>query len=62
MTPAAFDRRNFLRGVAGVGLAAALPTSLAACSSDDNTPAAQPAGDPNAPAKLTFWTWTTGID
>jgi multiple sugar transport system substrate-binding protein len=57
------DRRSFLRGVAGVGLAAALPGGLAACSSsDDNAPAAQATGDADAPAKLTFWTWTTGID
>jgi multiple sugar transport system substrate-binding protein len=59
----AVDRRSFLRGVAGVGLAATLPAGLAACSSDDEpTAAPQPAGDPDAPAKLTFWTWTTGID
>ena len=48
-TTIGFDRRNFLRGVAGVGLAAALPLSLAACSSDDEPAAAEPAGDPTLP-------------
>jgi multiple sugar transport system substrate-binding protein len=37
-----------------------MPTFLAACSGDDEEPA-QTAGDPNAPANLTFWTWTTNI-
>lgn len=53
-------RRSFLGGVAGMGAAAAL---LAACGGSDETQsAAAPKGDPNAAAKLTFWTWTTNID
>lgn len=38
---------------------------LAACSggpSADTPAATEPAGDPNAPATLDFWTWTTNVD
>lgn len=63
-TPSApFGRRDFLRGVAGIGAAATLPAFLAACSGDDEGGSAgrQAKGDPDAPANLTFWTWTTNI-
>jgi multiple sugar transport system substrate-binding protein len=56
-------RRSFLRGVAGVGAAAAVPALLAACSgSDGKSSSAATKGDADAAAKLTFWTWTTNID
>ena len=35
---------------------------LAACSQRRRAGRGRPPGDPDAPAKLTFWTWTTGID
>jgi multiple sugar transport system substrate-binding protein len=50
-------RRNFLKGIAGIGGAAL----LAGCGSDDDD-SAKPKGDPNAPANLAFWTWTTNIE
>lgn len=53
-------RRGFLKGIATLGAAAAVPTLLAACGGDDEEPE-QTSGDPNAPANLTFWTWTTNI-
>lgn len=53
-------RRGFLKGIATLGAAAAMPTFLGACSDDEEQPS-QAAGDPNAPANLTFWTWTTNI-
>jgi multiple sugar transport system substrate-binding protein len=53
-------RRGFLKGVATLGAAAALPTFLGACSDDEEQPS-KAAGDPNAPANLTFWTWTTNV-
>lgn len=54
------QRRGFLKGIATLGAAATMPTFLAACGGDDEEPA-QAAGDPNAPANLTFWTWATNI-
>jgi multiple sugar transport system substrate-binding protein len=57
-----FGRRTFLRGVAGIGAAATLPALLSACGGDDEGETAPPKGDPNAPANLTFWTWTTNIE
>ena len=36
--------------------------ALAACGGDDDPESAPPKGDPNAPANLTFWTWTTNIE
>ncbi|GAA4443452.1 ABC transporter substrate-binding protein [Phytohabitans houttuyneae] len=54
------QRRGFLKGIATIGAAATMPAFLAACSGDDEEPA-QTAGDPDAPANLTFWTWTTNI-
>lgn len=62
--PARLGRRDLLKGIAGAGAAATLPAFLAACSGDgdsDSGTAAKSKGDPNAPANLTFWTWTTNI-
>jgi multiple sugar transport system substrate-binding protein len=60
---APLGRRDILKGIAGIGAAATLPAILSACSGDDDgtDAAGQAKGDPNAPANLTFWTWTTNI-
>jgi multiple sugar transport system substrate-binding protein len=60
---APLGRRTFLKGLAGTGAAVALPALLSACSgSDDDTATKKTTGDPDAPANLTFWTWTTNIE
>ncbi|MFI6760815.1 ABC transporter substrate-binding protein [Micromonospora sp. NPDC050417] len=55
-------RRGFLKGVAGIGAAAALPALLAACGSGADEDAPPPRGNPDDPANLTFWTWTTNVE
>ena len=56
----ALARRTFLKGLA---TAVTAPALLPACSSDDTSSDKTPAkGDPNAPADLSFWTWTTNIE
>jgi multiple sugar transport system substrate-binding protein len=61
---AALARRTILKGLAGIGAAATLPALLAGCSDSDgdSDSSAKPAGNPDAPANLTFWTWTTNIE
>jgi len=62
--PAApLGRRTLLKGLAGIGAAATLPSAmLTGCSGSDSGGSAKTTGDPNAPANLTFWTWTTNIE
>ncbi len=55
----ALGRRTFLKGLA---TAVTAPALLAACSSDNDSTNTPAKGDPNAPANLTFWTWTTNIE
>jgi multiple sugar transport system substrate-binding protein len=59
---AALGRRTFLKGLAGIGAAATLPATLAACSDSGGDGSGKTTGDPDAPASLTFWTWTTNIE
>jgi multiple sugar transport system substrate-binding protein len=62
MTPI-FARRTFIKGLIGAGAAVTAPALLAGCTgSDDKNDTAAPKGDPNAPAELSFWTWTTNIE
>jgi len=55
----ALGRRTLLKGLA---TAVTAPALLAACSSDNDSTKSPAKGDPNAPANLTFWTWTTNIE
>jgi multiple sugar transport system substrate-binding protein len=55
-------RRKFLAGLSGLAGLAGTAGLLGACSSSDSGTTAAPKGDPDAPANLTFWTWTTNIE
>jgi hypothetical protein len=48
---AALGRRTFLKGLAGIGAAATLPATLAACSDSDGADSGKTTGDPDAPAR-----------